>query len=58
MPAKSKKASSTKKAPRAATKKRRFLRDVVKGPTLRQIEDSLASGTTQPLATFRGMIGC
>jgi hypothetical protein len=50
-------ASSRKKASRPPGPKRRVLRDVVKGPTLRQIEESLAAGTKQSLVSFRSMIG-
>jgi hypothetical protein len=57
MPIKGKKASRGKKAPRPAAPKRRTIRDVVKGPTLRQIEDALASGTKESLRAFRKTIG-
>ncbi len=48
---------SRSKKRQAVVQKRRTLRDVPKGPTLRQIEKSIASGTKQPLGKFRTMIG-
>jgi hypothetical protein len=55
MPKSKKKARSKKATP--AVQKRRTVRDVLKGPTLRQIEESLAAGTKQSLGNFRTMIG-
>jgi len=51
---KSKKTAS-KRSKRASARKR-VARDVLR-PTARQIEESIATGKTQPLAAFRKSIG-
>ena len=50
---KSKKAASSRSKKTSA--KKRVARDVLR-PTARQIEESIATGKTQPLATFRKSI--
>jgi hypothetical protein len=52
---KSKKAASAKRSKKASAKKR-VARDVLR-PTAQQIEESIATGKTQPLAAFRKSIG-
>lgn len=53
-------ADADKKASGVKTKtstKSRTVRDVPKGPTMKEIEKSISAGTKQSLGTFRRLIG-